>query len=459
MRAIRGRILVAMLSCALLTAIGSVIAWPGFVKRERHAVSDTRQAWQTADACMESWVAALSLDRACDRGTHGDLDQSRTQFEWAKQFAKHARARPETTSDIETAAQPRQVPGKIYELTRNCEQMTQRPKRSRKELIAAEPRHRPLFGCARHGVAVRTRDGTIPQANHALSRMARCSREALKGLPVETIAHSPKMPGALVSEVLESLASNPQGMVESELISERTPLPIDIGSVDPPDGRRVVAFRDRPQPRGMQQALIQSEKMRAAGQLATSVAHELHNPLFATSDGLYDLNDTVRLGSDGAVESLRIADQQNARARKIIGSLLELSRTAPGTIEVGLDLAVTPPCRCEPDSLKQLLVNMITNVADAMPQGGRLEIATDQAGAGRARFTVTDTGEETPADKRREILNPFYPAKPPDTGTRRGLWIADSTVTRCFGCIDAVGAPGRGTTVTLDFDVAMEQAA
>jgi PAS domain S-box-containing protein len=595
-----------MLLCALVTVIGSLIAWSGFVKLERHAVSTTRQAWQTADACMELWIAALSLDRARERGTQGDLARAREQFEWARRFTEHALGELETTGDIDaakyrqlaelargivsdvdalldgTAAQTpqelvldrraqlearisdalhqietvilpeeqardavmdqaatdgietvreykrylgvvvvlgivaalvlaamlskrfsrpikalaemtrrigdgsakvspsRQVPGEIYELTQNFEQMTQRLERSREQLVASEARYRALFEYARHGIAVLTPDGTILEANHALGRLTGCSLEALKGRPVATIVNSAEAP---LSEVLDSLASNPQGLAELELISAGAPIPVDIGSVDLPDGRRVVVFRDTRQQRSMQQALIQSEKLSAVGQLAAGVAHELRNPLFVISNVLYDLKDTVGPSSDEAAESLRIAEQENARARKIIDNLLEFSRTAPGTMEVRLELAVrqvialfarslqdrkievvldlttTPPCRFEPDSLKQVLVNLITNAADAMPQGGRLEIATSRMGAGHAQLTVADTGEGIPAEKRREIFNPFYTSKPPGTGTGLGLWIVHSTMTRYRGRIDVESTPGQGTTFTLEFEVAMEQTA
>lgn len=89
LRSIRTRLLAAMLFCALIALVGSLVALSGFSRLERQTTIITRAAWPTADACMELWIATLSKDRARRVVADGDPRLAQEQLEWARTLAAH----------------------------------------------------------------------------------------------------------------------------------------------------------------------------------------------------------------------------------------------------------------------------------------------------------------------------------------------------------------------------------
>jgi polar amino acid transport system substrate-binding protein len=224
----------------------------------------------------------------------------------------------------------------------------------------------------------------------------------------------------------------------------------------------------------MEQALVQGEKLSAIGQLAAGVAHELRNPLFVISNVLYELRETLDSAEPETMEHLRIAEDENRRASGIIDNLLEFARpTGEGScvmevdevirqvarvfgeslvqhrIDLVTDLRSPAPCRFHPDAFKQVMVNLMTNAIDAMPRGGRLALATRDAGYGHVEVRVEDTGDGIPAEKQKDIFNPFFSTKPPGKGTGLGLWLVHSTVQRYDGRVSFQSQEGRGSTFSL----------
>lgn len=370
----------------------------------------------------------------------------------------------------------------IGQLGASVDEMAANLRRSRDDLIASESRYRELFEFARHGMAIVDETGRIVEINDSFAAMIGVEREARLGAAFEDLLAEPHRESW--PETAERIVAGDTPLVEVDLLrSDGTTVPVNISGLDLPDRRRTFVVADLRQRRSMEQALIQGEKMGAVGQLAAGVAHELRNPLFVISNVLYEIKDTIPHPSPIVLESLAMAEEENRRARGIIDNLLEFSRRAPpGTtavelepairqvgrlfraaladrrIDLALDLSGSTRCRCEPDAIKHVLVNLVANAIDAMPDGGTLTISTEETPAGTALLRVRDSGQGIAPEAQRHVFNPFFTTKRPGRGIGLGLWIVHSTVERFGGRIDLTSAEGQGTSFTIELPLAREAA-
>jgi two-component system cell cycle sensor histidine kinase/response regulator CckA len=119
--------------------------------------------------------------------------------------------------------------------------------------------------------------------------------------------------------------------------------------------------------------------------------------------------------------------------------------------------------RADPRELEEALVNLAINAKDAMPDGGRLDVAVATHGGadtdGRVTITVSDTGCGMDDETRERLFEPFYTTKGPDHGTGLGLALVYGIVRRCGGEIVVDSAVGEGTRVTMTFPLRPSDAA
>ena len=223
----------------------------------------------------------------------------------------------------------------------------------------------------------------------------------------------------------------------------------------------VVTFRDITQSRLAEEALRRNEKLAAVGQLASSIAHEINNPLEAvinllylvrTADTMADVKTYAMLAetelarmADITLQTLRFHRQQTAAAS------VDLSDTIPAVLrlysarfmsrkivmqqQLG---AVAPPMLLEGD-VRQVLNNLIRNAYDAMPAGGRLYVrlraaSSTTTGEAGVRITVADTGTGFLPRMRDHLFEPFHTSKEV-TGTGLGLWISKGIMDKHRGRI------------------------
>lgn len=227
-----------------------------------------------------------------------------------------------------------------------------------------------------------------------------------------------------------------------------------------------------------QAQLLRSERLAVMGQLTAGIAHEVNNPVAVIQGNL----DVVRelLGDDArrVDGELRLIDQQVERMRRIVTQMLRFARPgdyageteavdtarlvddslllvahARGTqgVEVGRRLAATRPAAGHHHDLQQVLVNLLLNALHAMPDGGRLELATRDDGEDGVAIDVADTGPGLTPQQRQALFRPFASQRADGTGL--GLWISRVIVERHGGDIVAAprpdGASGAVFTVRL----------
>ena len=214
------------------------------------------------------------------------------------------------------------------------------------------------------------------------------------------------------------------------------------------------------QQRKTEAALMQSEKLAAVGRLASSISHEINNPLEAITNLLYliafdetlppALKVYVNMAqselsrvSQIATQTLRFHRQAVARTSvtpaQLVDAVLNLyqGRLANSTIRVQASYATAKPIVCFENDIRQVLNNLIANAIDAMRNGGRLLIrahdTTDLAtGRPGVRITVADTGHGMSAVTLSRLFEPFYTTKDLN-GTGLGLWISHGIVGRHGG--------------------------
>lgn len=241
--------------------------------------------------------------------------------------------------------------------------------------------------------------------------------------------------------------------------------------------------------------LRQAQKMEAVGRLAGGLAHDFNNLLTVIMG-----HSQVLLGelSAGSPIHAKIEEMQKAgeRAANLIRQLMAFSRKQPmepnvlplnsviGNVEgmlrrlIGEDiqLVIRPDphnghVKADPGQLEQVLMNLVVNARDAMPNGGLLAVETSQVELARTpmhhlhplplghyvKLTVTDTGYGMDTDVLSHLFEPFFTTKEAHKGTGLGLSTVFGIVTTCGGGIDVWSQVGHGTTFDIYFPRATPQ--
>jgi PAS domain S-box-containing protein len=231
--------------------------------------------------------------------------------------------------------------------------------------------------------------------------------------------------------------------------------------------------------RQTQESLSRAERLRALGQMAAEVAHDF-NKILTSVLGYADMAQIDlqegrigQLGSDlqqitasataGAdivrgLQSLYTRSHPPAefvplQLDDLVRGALNITRpvwepiSRPARIHVECDLTAPPCVQGNASELERMLVNLITNAIEAMPQGGTLSLATG-AQADQSFVQVRDTGTGMTPDQQQRIFQPLYTTKP-GTGTGLGLTICQDIVQQHKGRIIVDSVPGQGTAFTV----------
>lgn len=230
-----------------------------------------------------------------------------------------------------------------------------------------------------------------------------------------------------------------------------------------------------------QDQLLRAEKLASIGQLAAGVAHELNNPLMVILGNaqlakrfLTRQKDLPKGLSKELLEMLNSLDSEAHRSKEIVRNLLDFARVRPPTrTEVDLHVLLEeclrlvghqvglqtiqivrefredlPPVSADPDQIKQVLVNVLLNAVQAMPQGGTLTLRSDRSDRD-SMLTIGDTGMGIPEERIAKVFDPFFTTKEVGQGTGLGLFVSYGIIQRHQGTIQLASQMGKGTTVSI----------
>lgn len=218
--------------------------------------------------------------------------------------------------------------------------------------------------------------------------------------------------------------------------------------------------------------LRKAERLYAAGQLSASLAHEIRNPL-ASIAGAAGILKRGNASPQNFRDCLEIIEKESQRLNKLLTQFLDfarpraprfqmtdlsmlitsvavLARHAAGASEIDLRQEVNgnlPEVECDPEQLKQVLLNLVINAAQASPPGGSVWLNASAA-PDRVRITVRDEGCGIPPEKQDKIFDPFFTTK--ENGTGLGLAIASMIVEQHQGLLTARKNVGKGMTFSLE---------
>ncbi len=231
----------------------------------------------------------------------------------------------------------------------------------------------------------------------------------------------------------------------------------------------------------LETTLAQVQRLISIGSLSAGVAHELINPLSiitATVNTLLNLTASDQLDSDELLHYLEIIDRCAWRCVRLAESLRNYSyqgqtKMAPNDLNqiienalslvqyqfvrndnVIIDTSLQPdmaPVHCDDVSITQVLVNLLLNARDALPDEGgiiRIKSWSDESN-GDQLISVSDTGSGIAPDILDKVFEPFFTTKPVGQGTGLGLAIAADIIKQHHGQITADNNPDEGAIFTV----------
>jgi two-component system, cell cycle sensor histidine kinase and response regulator CckA len=362
-----------------------------------------------------------------------------------------------------------------------------RQKEAEERLRASEGKYRSLIEHAAFGIYTSTEDGRILEANPAMARMLGYGSPAeLMTANMVDFYQSPADRQALIAR------NRHQPGGSDELRWKRKdghPILVRLTTikteVQPGELERYETIaEDVTDRRALEDQLRQAQKMEAVGRLARGIAHDFNNILAAIVGASELLVAQCPEGHPSRIEAAEIrkaAERGAALTRQLLafsrpralepqvfdayaqiaGIETTLRRIVGGGVALTLRAIGEPPyVKADPGQLEQVLMNLVVNARDAMPDGGTLEIRVDsfdvsEHNAARypglpiyrfARIAVQDSGVGMDAELRSHVFEPFFTTKEASKGTGLGLSIVYSIAKEAGGTVTCTSAPGRGAT-------------
>lgn len=347
-------------------------------------------------------------------------------------------------------------------------------------LRISEARFRAIFEEAPVGIALLDDKGRIIQGNAVLQAMlaldaasleATCFFEHIHCDDVDDLREQSLnlLSGSVQSSKGECRLERANGKtrwvrVTMALVGER---------LDQPN-LMLAMIQDITEERDAQFALIQTEKLALTGRLATSLAHEINNPL-QTVIGCLGLAEEAREDDDEIDVYLAMASEELKRAASIVTRLRDLNRWSEAEqreptdvraiirqalamtrkqcedhgIVVHTDLDVNvPDIHAIPDRLEQVFLNLTLNAIDAMPNGGTLRVGVlPMVSPDGVKIVFQDSGIGIPPEDQAHIFEAFQTTK--SEGLGMGLFISQSIIEDHGGTISVRSQPDEGSTFTI----------
>jgi len=232
-----------------------------------------------------------------------------------------------------------------------------------------------------------------------------------------------------------------------------------------------------------QDQLIQAEKLSSLGTLTAGVAHQLNNPLNNISTSCQIAIDEFDAGDVPLLKRmLKNIDQETLRARDVVKSLLEFSRSqefclreaqlvdvankavllarsqVPANINMSVDIPDDLFCYIDVQRMQEVFINLIINAAQAIEREGDIAMtAVKDPAAEEVVIEVSDTGQGISEEHQARIFDPFFTTKEEGQGTGLGLSVVYGIIQKHRGTIAVQSRPGRGTSFFIHLPFPGEQ--
>jgi PAS domain S-box-containing protein len=362
--------------------------------------------------------------------------------------------------------------------------------------VESEAKQGAILEAANDAIITMDAQLAIREFNPAAEQMFGYRRLDILGRNVEILL--PPMERAVAIGAMSQYLSTGRGPLagrQLELAAVRadgTEFPVELTGalVGSERNRAMTGFvRDITERRQLEEQLRQSQKLEAIGRLASGVAHDFNNILMSIM-GSADLilmdakgaegNETlsaeaseiklsVERGAGLTRQLLAFSRRQATRAQLfdlgavVIGMETMLRRLIGPEIDFRIVRNASPTVKADPAQIEQVILNLVINARDAMPEGGRLTVTLDEVDldewaaammgetqAGRyTRLSVTDTGTGMDEQTRARLFEPFFTTKAQGKGTGLGLSIVYGIVKQSGGHITVVSEPGQGATFLI----------
>jgi PAS domain S-box-containing protein len=359
-------------------------------------------------------------------------------------------------------------------------------------LIEAKREWEGTFDAIVDPVALLDGGGVVVRANLGLARVLGRSIREIISSPYREVLGEPR-PG-LPDPIALSLADGKPRTEETRFTKLEGTLQVTTSPlIVEADGRRglVVILKDVSELKENQERLLQAVRLADVGQLAAGVAHEINTPLASMALRAESLLQSAQDPRLLAIESfknfpryLKTIDEEIFRCKKIIGALLDFSRSRKPEVrttdlnalaeratelvdhqmrlkQVALSLRLDPDLphiEADDGQIRQVLIALLMNALDATSAGGHVVVETRKESEESVCLSVTDDGVGIPTESLPKIFSPFFTTKPVGQGTGLGLAVCHGIVAAHGGEIRVESEVGRGTRFAMILPTSRKQA-
>ena len=314
------------------------------------------------------------------------------------------------------------------------------------------------------GVIVADSQDVVVRCNHSTEQLLGVPQAQLRG----------RQASAVLAEIRKDHGEYPLVLPSGVTIAlSQTDLTDESGN---PIGK-LVLIHDVTRIRQLEDRLQRRNRLEAMGQMVGSIAHEIRNPLGSVelfaSMLRKDLRDQPQLRSYAEHISMAVQSMDQLLSNLLVYTRPDCSRLGwhdtevlirevltlashaipPDTVDVRCRMhPLVPKLWCDGPKMKQVLLNLVLNAVQAMPEGGTLTLTAcpsppEIQEVPAVHITVSDTGTGIPAELQSRVFDPFFTTK--DQGTGLGLAIVHALVEAHHGRIDVESRPGHGTSFVI----------
>ena len=330
-------------------------------------------------------------------------------------------------------------------------------------------------------------------------------KEAVQKIPLDIILSDYRLPGFTGSEALEIARTLkpeiPFIFISGMMGEEKAIESLRNGATDyvlkdrlkhlvPAVRRALIEAKEHLLNRKLQQRLLEASRLQTVSTLSTGISHDFNNILtiilghssllkieHEKTERIFEISDTISSAARRAadiiqqlmafaqkIESNAVVTDINRRTREIIN---QLRGTLPDQIGIHFEGAKElPHILIDRSQLETILINLVANALESMPEGGTINISTSLVPVGEVAHSlpkndadsficlrVADTGKGMNEVTRQRIFEPFYTTKERGRATGMGLPAVYGFMQALNGWIDVISEPGQGTIMTLFFPV------